>query len=209
MSLARALREALQASHDQIEQTPFAMALARGQVRTVDYTLALGQLRRIHGVLEEALGREPELAELFRPPMRRLAALDRDLEFWNVNLAELPCLAETDRLVEQLRVWSGRSAWHLLGALYVFEGSRMGSQVLVRPVAAALGVEPREGQGVDYHAEGAADQTRAWRAFKTQLDALILPSEHVAAVVAGACRAMDLLYDLYAVLPAAEVARTG
>ncbi|QJW97808.1 biliverdin-producing heme oxygenase [Frigoriglobus tundricola] len=87
-------------------------------------------------------------------------------------------------------------AW--LGVLYVFEGSRMGSMALLRPVARALGTHPRPGHGVDYHLDGVADRVPRWQRFKATVNALPLTPEQHQSVVWGATATFRMLHEVYA-----------
>lgn len=82
----------------------------------------------------------------------------------------------------------------------------MGSMVLARTLAPALGVDRRPGAGLDYHLDGIATRPREWQRFRAALAALPLGPARQAAVEAAAVATMSGLLGLYADLPAGEPA---
>jgi heme oxygenase len=153
----------------------------------------------LHEALEDELAAHAETRDFFTPDMARTDALRGDLAALGADEVDIP-LGETLQLAELIRAWAAEAPWKLFGALYVFEGSRMGSMFLVRPVARALGVPVEPGQGIDYHLDGIERRPQTWAAFKTRLNQLPLTDRQWDEVVAAASQTMDGLHELYAAL---------
>jgi heme oxygenase len=197
MDITQRLRSAIAPAHERTECLPVAQAMARGIITPASYRVLLCQLGALHATVEPLLADRLELAGLFTPAMARSETIARDLAF--LGGSDAPCLNATDALIARIRAW-GNDPWRLLGALYVFEGSRMGSMVLVGPLAAALAVRPEPGQGVDYHLDGIGERPLRWREFKARLASLPLDEASQDAVVEGAVLTMEGLAEVFAAI---------
>jgi heme oxygenase len=197
------LRQAIGAAHAAIEALPASRAMLEGRIRRQSYAVLLGQLWYVHGCLESRLTGDHPAAALFTPEMSRAAVILRDLQVLGGGVG--PVAGATRQMVDALTAEAERSPWTLLGALYVLEGSRMGSMVLARPLARALGVAMNPGCGLDYHLDGAADRPRTWGRFKASLAMLPLSEADQAAAVRGAAVTMDGLFAVYAEHPPSPV----
>jgi len=206
------IRQALAPAHAQVELTPFAQALAGGRVGQAEYVAGLRQMGYLHEALEAALAdaapRHPGVAALYDPvKMDRAASIARDLGVLGEGPIDAPA-APAARLAAAVAGWAAAKPWALLGALYVVEGSRMGSMVLARSVGKALGRDPRQpGTGLDYHADGLATRPHDWRQFRQALADLPLTEAEAEDVCAAAADTMDGMVELYAALPAAAPAQ--
>jgi heme oxygenase len=201
MDFAQRLRTAIADAHERIEALPLATAMVRGNVSRANYLELLGQLWRLHAALEDALAVCPNLSVLYQPEMARRETLKRDLAILGGALK--PAAPPTRALMERFASWR-TAVWPLVGALYVFEGSRMGSMVLAAPLAGALGVPLAPGNGLDYHLDGMHDRPQTWREFKTALVGLPLDAAEQETVVRAAADTMDGLCAVYAAVPAAS-----
>ncbi len=200
MSLPETIRAELSSTHIAIEQTPFAQALVGGELRRPAYGVALSELLPMHLALESALIANADAVPMYNAAeMDRSGAIERDLLVLGYTGA--PGLDATRSLIECFQHWAGVTPWKLIGALYVFEGSRMGSMAIARPLAKGLSLEARAGNGLDYHLDGAATRPMMWGRFKAELAALPLSDEHKADVVAAAIQTMRGLHAIYAGLP--------
>jgi hypothetical protein len=92
----------------------------------------------------------------------------------------------------------------LVGALYVLEGSRMGSMMIGRQLAKAWQIPPVPGQGLDYHLDGIATRGAEWKAFRAAVDTHPAVQAVAEAVLQLATATMDGLLVLYSGLPVAE-----
>lgn len=191
------VRAALGDLHDRLEALPLAKRVATSSVGRGEYRVLLTQLLALHETLEGALSDAGE--PLFEPRMARVAALRADL-----GLLGGPdpggVLPATEELVARVRARAAESR-SLLGALYIVEGSRMGSRFLAKAVARSLGVTAQPGAGVDYHLDAADDQPAHWKRFKETLAALPLSEAESAAVAESAAETMQGLYDIYEAVP--------
>lgn len=200
------IRQALAPAHAQVELTPFAQALAGARVGRPEYVAGLRQMAYLHEALEAALAaaapRHAGVAALYDPAkMDRSASIARDLAALGEESVDAPA-APAARVAEAVAGWAAAKPWALLGALYVVEGSRMGSMVLARSVGKALGRDPRQpGTGLDYHADGLATRPQDWRQFRQALADLPLTESEAEDVCAAAAVTMDGMVELYAALP--------
>ena len=177
MDLMQQLRAAIAADHERIEQLPFFRSLTAGETARGPYLRLLRVLRDIHVVLEAELTRGPGLDAVHHAGMNRADVLAADLTALGANPAEpdadLPAAlqAEVTDLTAQFRTWAATDPGKLLGALYVFEGSRMGSQVIAEPLSRMLEVPLQAGVGLDYHLCGQETRYPQWQRFKHSLTA--------------------------------------
>ena len=203
------IRQALAPAHALVELTPFAQAMAAGRVGRDDYVAGLHQMGYLHAALEVALAdaapRHAGVAALYDPAkMDRVASITRDLEALGEAVVEGPD-APVARVCDAVATWSVSKPWALLGALYVVEGSRMGSMVLARSVGKALGLDPRQpGTGLDYHADGLMTRVADWKQFRQSLAELPLTDAEAEDICHAAAETMDGMVALYAALPVGE-----
>ena len=172
MDFLRDLRLALHSQHEQIEKLPYAIALADGRLPRAGYVELLREMFAIHSSLETELARHAELACVYLPENSRLEAVSRDLSI--LESPSISCVAEsTQTLCDRIAKWSRSTPCSLLGCLYVLEGSRMGSLLLIKPIARIIGVTPAAGRGLDYHLQGVATRVSDWTQFKNRLAAYL------------------------------------
>jgi heme oxygenase len=200
MDIAAAIREATHDLHRRLEELPFPQAMVTAQLSREEYGRALVQLLHLHRTLEQELQRHPALTCVYGPSMARERTLQRDMAALGLAGRGEP-LSETECLLELFREWSRLSPWSLLGALYIYEGSRMGSMFLARPLAESLGVPMEAGHGLDYHLEGLDTRPQVWKQFKANLQAAPYSLEQKKDIIRAATRTMQALYDLYTALP--------
>lgn len=198
MILADQLRAAIADRHTAIERTPVAVAMIRGTITRDAYADWLTQMGHLHVALEDALADCPAAVGLYAPTeMNRSAAITRDRDTFPGTGETFPC-EPVARLTERLPEWRAIAPWKLIGALYVLEGSRMGSMALVRPLARAFGLSPQPGVGLDYHLDGIGTRPQRWQQFRAALSALPLTVEQQADVAAAAVETMSALCEFYA-----------
>lgn len=208
-SLSDRIRAAIAPAHDTVERTPFAVAMASGRIDRDAYAAGLRPLLALHEGLEAALAAAhgtPEVAAVYDPRrMTRAPLLAADLAALGDVPAPPAADAAVDRLTAEFPEWAAVRPWALVGALYVTEGSRMGSMLLARSLAAAFGVRPEPGVGLDYHVAGIATRPADWQRFKAAVNALPLTPARAADVLGAAAVTMDGLVAMYAALPAGIV----
>lgn len=195
-NLSLDLRQATHSWHEQLERLPFAQAMVRGPMSREGYGHAFAQVLQVHDTLEEELRQWPTLVALFGECLDRSQTLSRDLRTLGHEGFALPW-PETQRFQAFLRSCSIEpSGWPLVGCLYVFEGSRMGSMVLGPALAQSLGVSLQSGTGLDYHWEGVRERPAAWKRFKDHLDRAV-PPEAYPMVRQAAVDTMAHMHALY------------
>jgi heme oxygenase len=201
LPISQALRETLSPQHEAIENTALARRMAGGAVGREEYVRLLQNLFAIHATLEPALAASPPVSQWLTPHATRAPALAADLAFWQARPLDFDRLeAPTRRLVGLFRGMERQRPVPLIGALYIFEGSRMGARILKSRVAAALGTTDEQGHGVDYFAVGSADHPARWAQFKRRLDEAVWAARERTQLLAGARRTMRGLLTLYRVI---------
>jgi len=203
MTVINRLRSAIAVSHDQIEKTPYSIAIMNASIGISDYIVSLAQLYAIHHTLE-SVSSHNQFAAYFSDEMIRTSAIKRDLKFWGASLADIaimPEAAATCTLIEQAATKEPAS---ILGFIYVLEGSRMGSLVIVKPLAAALQVTPHDSQGLDYHTEGARQTPARLGVWKARVEQIGLSESDVHTIERATTAFMESLTTLYAKLPVNE-----
>ncbi len=196
-----ALREAIAADHDAIEKTPYALALAVGNIAREDYLLGLVQLYHVHAALEVAVAQSAELKPFFTPAMERTPAIKRDLAHFGRRVEDYAVLPQTQVIAAEVLRLVKTAPHNLLAHIYVLEGSRMGSLVLTKPIAQALQVQPEEHCGIDYHVEGARETPLRLRGWKEAVGSVAWGTEQESAILSTAAQFMHALCQLYAALP--------
>jgi len=198
MEMCKLLRQSTQTAHAQVESLPFTQAMARGDLSREQYLRAISAILPLHQRLEVELAENPEVTP-YRPEMARSADLIADIRFWGGTMVEEfhPAISEWAMRLNALADLHS-SAW--LGALYVVEGSRLGSLMMARPLAKALGVPCELGNGLDYHLTGASHRMPAWKSLCAQMDAMVPTEEAAQIAVQGALATFQIFHDLYASL---------
>jgi heme oxygenase len=188
LGLAASMRVAIADLHRLIEDLPVSRAMIDGSLDRETYLSVLRGLRRIHIRLDRAVAAHPGLSPLAWLCEGRSAAIDRDL----AALGGVPDAADAGP-AEPVPEFGAVIGW-----IYVTAGSRMGSRVLVRPLAAGLGVEPVPGRGLDYHLDGQDTFPARWQEARAAIDALGEDPAVAAAAVAGACAVLGRMHAIYA-----------
>jgi heme oxygenase len=200
MSVIPRIRAAIGSAHDEIETTPYAVAIMSGGITRSDYVVSIAQLHAIHAALESVVNEGP-IAQFFDPEMIRTTALDRDLAYWQADRNEIALLPETESTVAAIHSAAANSPLSLIGMIYVMEGSRMGSLVIAGPLAKALGTTPVAGQGLDYHTEGSQSLRGRLGAWKQRVEQANFDESQIDAIQTAAVRLMDELNQLYQAFP--------
>lgn len=195
--LADRIRAEMAVIHAQIDSSPMAAALVSGQIDREAYGLLLGAMFDLHSAFEEALDAARVLPEMYKAPsFFRADDIQRDLIALGIGEIE-PTPETVADMIEAIREWPAVSPWKLLGALYVFEGSRMGSLFMAKSLARAFDLTPAPGAGLDYHLAGAATRPQTWMGFRQSINALQLNEADAADVLAGAVETMTALNEVY------------
>ena len=197
MSFFERLRTVLGAVHPRLEDLPLSQRMLDGEITRSEYIALLTQLLTLHDRLEREIERHGDTLTCYHPRMARAPVLRRDLRRLGARRAP-PLEAGTRVLVEWFADWSRETPWRLAGALYIFEGSRLGSAVLVHPLGHALGTGTGPGQGIDYHLAATRDRLKEWLDFKARLQRRVHSRDREDAVLHGALATIEGLYEIYA-----------
>jgi heme oxygenase len=197
MTLADQLRGSIRETHDSIERTPLAVAMIGGTITRDVYADWLVQMGHLHAGLEAALAGCNEVEAVYSPTeMNRSQLIENDRTVFPTD--DAPACEAVASLLEAFAEWRTENPRKLLGALYVLEGSRMGSMALLRPLSKALGVRPGPNCGLSYHLDGIETRPMKWQQFRGVLSGMTLDETEQADVQAAAKRVMDGLHALYA-----------
>lgn len=199
MAASDRLRLAIAHTHRVIEATPLATALATGSLSRHAYGALASQMWHLHRLLEpifDAAGCEwPALAALWQPSRKRLGVLDADLRV----LGMIPRPAVSSVIAEvagDIAAGAATRPWSVVGAIYVLEGSRLGSTIVGRALADGWGVTLSPGAGLDYHLPPPAGW---WKATVQALDGLPLDAYALTDACEVATALMGGLLTLYTV----------
>jgi len=195
-SRADRMRAAIRDTHTAIEQLPFSVAMLEGGLTRDEYIRAAAQLHHVHRELENRLKRHPALAPVVELCEPRADVLRSDLAILGCRRIPEPSIC-TQCLLHGFGEWSDQGGWPLLGAVYVLEGSRLGSTFLARTLPRILKVDAGRGNGLDYHMGDPATVGRNWQQIRGAIDKLPVPPEFEAGVVEAGAVAMTAMYDLY------------
>lgn len=204
MTLMEEVRNLIAVDHDRIEKTNFSIAMMASTISSREYAFGLGQLWHVHHALEQSIDLCPELSEYFSDEMRRTATIARDLKSFGTDIGKQTVLPSTNAAIAMICSWAVSTPYALLGALYVMEGSRMGSLVIARPLAKSLGLQAGSLNGIEYHLEGASTTPARVRSLKESLNTKIASALHQQQLRDGAVRLMSLLLDIYQAIPVSQ-----
>ena len=205
-TLADRIRAAIGPAHAAIEETDYARGMVAGTIGRPAYAAGLWQLAHLHAALEDALAdarpASPAVQAVYDPDaMARAGVAEQDLLALGQPEPD-PVAAPVAELAGRFADWATTRPAALVGALYVLEGSRMGSMVLARSLPRALGVPSLPGGGLDYHLDELASRPTDWRQFRATVAGLALCDADQDAAVAAATATMDALVEVYAAVPA-------
>ncbi|MBI3350358.1 MAG: biliverdin-producing heme oxygenase [Burkholderiales bacterium] len=209
--LAVRLKEETRQLHTQAERSGVMADLLHGRLDLDSYCDLLRNLQAIYAALEKGLDRHPPDTRLWRPELRRLAALEQDLDrlhspTWHGNE---PLTPATAAYVARLQSLAQVEPTRLLAHAYLrYLGDLHGGQMLARVIRQRFGLEGPEGTA--FYAFGEPAQVDALkRDFRAGLDALDLTEQQADALVAEACEAFRLHLQLFEELQARARQRRG
>ena len=170
-TLLTRLRADTRPYHDAVEQNPFNRALATGTVTAADTAQFLA---RMYGFVQPYEQQLRAHAARFGPAWQ----LDRRYRT-HLILDDLPRLGYSGTLplcptLQPLATWP-----QLLGAMYVFEGSTLGGQVIARQLL-------KSNVSANTYFTGRADQTGPlWKVFCVQLTDVVPATDHTAIILSA------------------------
>jgi heme oxygenase len=192
------LKSASAEAHRSAERTLFAQALMQRRLTPAAYAQQLIAMRELHAAIEEGvasteLGRRVFEAEMAKGPMldadiAHLASLGWPVENTPRNLADA-----TLNATNAMRAMGADEA-RLLGALYVLEGSTLGSAFLLPAVRASLGLDV---DGTRYYAGYGSAARPRWAAFSARMDAALEGESATASAIEGARAAFAAVQSVF------------
>jgi heme oxygenase len=189
-------------AHARLEALPFARALADGSLPLASYVSYLRCMFIIHEIIEHQLptNADERLGIVWNDSMCRLPELQLDLAYFasrRIDDISAACGA-AKRLADQLFQRSAHRPLSMLGALYVLEGSLLGSIVLGSRVRSIFGLEPA--QGCAYLSHEPVVIKQRWQAFRVRFNNLMLNDHECEAVEAAASEIYAGIEDVLAAL---------
>lgn len=168
------LRDETADAHRAAESNPLEQGLFRGALPVPGFVAFLEQRYCVHRVLDEAVGAlvksQPRFAGLIPEALWQTPNLLSDLEFWNARLAEIRALPATAAYCEWVNSNAAKVSCRLLGAYYVFEGSKNGARMLSRVLALAYTLN--DGRGLRYMDPHGPEQRTIWNDFRIRMNAI-------------------------------------
>lgn len=196
-SFMESIKHAIQDSHDAIEKTAFAEGIMNASISLEAYSFYLRQMLAIHEVLDAYLERRP-LQDWVPATAKRTAAIQEDIDFLNPTGFNAAVLPATQQIVEAIKESFASEPLSLLGHVYILEGSRMGSRVIVKPLQKQLGIPSK---ALRYHLDNFDTQPRVLKEFRSRLDHDIQSPHEQEAIRRAATQFMEQLLTLYGDLP--------
>lgn len=197
--LAARLKDATRELHRQAERSGVMAELMQGRISRETYCLLLRNLQPIYSALEAGLDAhhptDPNVQRLWRPELRRLAALEHDLDHLHAGAdwrRDLPVLGAAAEYAERLERLARTDPVLLIPHVYLrYLGDLHGGQMLARIVRQCLGLQG--GLGTAFYAFGDAQLLeRLKREFRAGLDGLVLTPEQADGVMEEACEGFSL-----------------
>jgi heme oxygenase len=166
------LRTETSSLHSDAETRKLQREIAKGLVEREQFVAYLGQLYRIHRVLEDGLARSrrlhPAVEKVATPDRMRVPDLVLDLEYYGVKVEDIGTGSETKRFIDLIEATRREDPSALLGALYVLEGSTNGGKYLAHVLRKAWALEDGGLCYLDPYGDRQAEQ---WARFKIEMNA--------------------------------------
>jgi heme oxygenase len=192
MTLTELLKRETSELHAAIEATLLAKRIASSEIKRAEYINLLRRLLKIHKAFEIHIGDLPNLSSIWNSYMVRSEDIICDLINLGASPTALP-ISIADSWIEAIF----KSTWSPLGAIYVFEGSRLGSYFLADRLAKALQVPVQLGCGLDYHLRNREQRFILWNRFRDIANSMLLSEEAQNEVVRGAQQTFVMLMSVY------------
>lgn len=204
--LAARLKAETRSLHTLAERSGVMADLMQGRLSLPRYCALLRNLQAIYEALEAGLDDHPADSRLWRPELRRLPALEQDLDELHPGdwRTDEPLAPAAQAYVERLTGLAARAPGLLLAHAYLrYLGDLHGGQILARLIQRRFDLPGEGGSGTAFYAFGApAAVEQLKHDFRAGLDALPLPPAQADAFVAEACEAYRLHRRLFEELQA-------
>ncbi|MFY0408759.1 heme oxygenase (biliverdin-producing) [Solicola sp. PLA-1-18] len=179
LPLSQLLREGSQAQHREAEGSPFATALAAGQVRQAAYTAYLRRLHVVYVALETvgaASAADPLVGAVLDPGLERRAALEADLDHWAgpqwraTDVRSAAARTYADRITSHGLRWGGAFVAHHYTR---YLGDLSGGRVVGRMLSRVHDLEG--GAGLAFYGFPAVPKPKVYKdGYRARLDAMAL-----------------------------------
>ena len=207
VSLSTQLKKTTWPRHQRAENSGIVKAMIQGTLPRERYVHLLGQrymmLRRLEALLAEHVHSHPAMAVLTEPSRWIAPQMEADLRFFGVEPRSVKALEQTRAMLGFLDGLASNDLAALLGAFYVFEGSKNGARHIAKALRQAYDLAPGQGlRSLDPHGER---QRPLWAQWKERLDAAPFTSDQRRAILQAACDTFDHIAAVdRALMPEAE-----
>jgi heme oxygenase len=191
------LRDETREHHQRAENRSYEQALIRGTLPRATYVEGLSQRYLIHAAIESAVRRlaetRPRLAVLIDSVHQQAPHARADLAFFGLDPATIAPRRATRRALEFLAKLEAENPVALLGAHYVFEGSKNGARYIARSLRKAYALDADGLRYLDPHGD---QQRPVWESFKQKMESASFPPPEIDAILAAAKATFDLVAEL-------------
>ena len=171
--IANLLRTQTAGGHESLESLMFVNEIMNNTLSVENYKKLLTINYIIHQKLENKLANmlDADLAAQLDMKNRfKLAALEKDLAYWNIDPLTLPELNFDLFVPEQNNA-------EVLGALYVLEGATLGGNVIKKHILANPNFTNHEG-GLNYYGVYGEELSAKWKSFVSILNESVTEADY-------------------------------
>lgn len=171
--IANLLRTETADKHKELESLMFVNDIMNKTLTVEDYKKLLTVNYIIHQKLENKLSNmlDADIAhELEMNSRLKLAALNKDLDYWGIDSLTLPSL-DFDLFVPE------KNNAEVLGALYVLEGATLGGNVIKKHILANPNFAGKA-DGLNYYGVYGDDLSAKWKSFVSVLNERIAEPDY-------------------------------
>ena len=171
--IANLLRTETAGGHKELESLMYVNEIMNNSLSIEQYKKLLTINYIIHQKLENKLANmlDANLAsELDMKSRLKLAALEKDLAYWNIDSLTLPGL-NFDLFIPE------KNNAEVLGALYVLEGATLGGNMIKRHILANPNFKDEEG-GLNYYGVYGDELSAKWKSFVSILNDTVSEADY-------------------------------
>ncbi len=188
MNIMQQLKDGTREHHNNAEGQEFQRQLAAGELSRELYAAYLSQLLLIHELLEKRLGESakslPAISTVFTDDQKQVPFLERDLEFFGVNIQGVRPRQSTKVLLDQIENAATEHPYALLGFHYVLLGSKHGGKFIAHNLQNKYHLN--EGRGAVYFDPYGTNFQQIWKSFAAAFNELPLTDADEATVIRAA-----------------------
>jgi len=175
--IASLLRTETAANHKALESLMFVNEIMNNTLSVEQYKKLLTINYIIHQKLENELSNMLDAdiaAELDMNSRLKLTALEKDLNYWQIDNLTLPGL-DFELFIPQ------KKTGEVLGALYVLEGATLGGNVIKRHILANKHFKGNE-EGLNYYGVYGEELSEKWKTFISILNKRVAEADYEACI---------------------------